>query len=85
MVALFSTLLALGLGVVIAYSSAKSISQPLHNLMVVTHQIGTAGDLNHEIDFKRDDEIGELGRTFYTTVNYLKEMATLSEEIAGEI
>ncbi len=82
-VALFSTLLALGLGVVIAYSSAKSISQPLHNLMVVTHQIGTAGDLNHEIDFKRDDEIGELGRSFSTTVNYLKEMATLSEEIAG--
>jgi methyl-accepting chemotaxis protein len=82
-IALVSTLLALALGIAIAYSSAKSISEPLRNLMQVAHQIGTAGDLNHQIDFKRNDEIGELSRSFSTTVNYLKEMATLSEEIAG--
>ena len=82
-IALVSTLLALALGIAIAYSSAKSISHPLHNLMQIAHQIGTAGDLNHAIDFKRNDEIGELGRSFSTTVNYLKEMATVSEEIAG--
>ncbi len=82
-IALVSTLLSLALGLIIAYTSAKSISEPLHNMMQVAHKIGTAGDLNHEIDFKRNDEIGELGRSFSTTVNYLKEMATLSEEIAG--
>jgi methyl-accepting chemotaxis protein len=82
-IALVSTLLALVLGVAIAYTSAKSISEPLHKLMQVSHQIGTAGDLNHDIDFKRNDEIGELGRSFSTTVNYLKEMAKVSEEIAG--
>ncbi len=82
-VALFSTILALALGVAIAYTSAKSISQPLHELMQVAHQIGTAGDLNHEIDSKRNDEVGQLAGSFSTTVNYLKEMATLSEEIAG--
>jgi methyl-accepting chemotaxis protein len=82
-IALVSTLLSLVLGIAIAYSSAKSISHPLNDLMQVAHKIGTFGDLNHDIDFKRNDEIGELGRSFSTTVNYLKEMAGVSEEIAG--
>ena len=43
--------------------------------MKVTKQIGTAGDLDHEIDIKREDEIGELGRTFNGMVGYLREMA----------
>jgi len=81
--ALLSTLLALGLGVVIAYTTAKSITEPLNNLMKVTRQIGEAGDLDHEIDIKRTDEIGELARTFAKMVVYLKEMAALSEAIAG--
>src|SRR5208282_2898418 len=47
MVALLSTLGALGLGVVIAYRSAKAITEPLSKLMNVAQQIGTAGDLDH--------------------------------------
>ena len=82
-VALLSTLLALVLGGAIAYSTANSITEPLANLMKVTRQIGEAGDLDHEIDIKRDDEIGELSRTFGKMVVYLKEMAALSEAIAG--
>ncbi|HTF44689.1 MAG TPA: hypothetical protein VK641_12355, partial [Terriglobales bacterium] len=49
-VALLSTLGALSLGVVIAYRSAKSITEPLNKLMNVAQQIGTAGDLDHAID-----------------------------------
>ncbi|MGA7379806.1 MAG: methyl-accepting chemotaxis protein [Terriglobales bacterium] len=82
-IALFSTLLALALGTAIAYSTAKSITEPLRNLMKVARQIGNAGDLDHEIDLRRRDEIGELSRSFATMVTYLKEMATLSEAIAG--
>jgi len=82
-VALFSTLLALGLGVVITLSTAKSISAPLNDLMKVARQIGNAGDLDHEIDTQRKDEIGELARTFAAMVAYLKEMAAVSEAIAG--
>jgi methyl-accepting chemotaxis protein len=82
-VALFSTLLALGLGVVITLSTAKSISAPLNDLMKVATQIGNAGDLDHEVDTKRKDEIGELARTFAAMVAYLKEMAAVSEAIAG--
>src|SRR2546421_10544200 len=83
LVALTSTLIALALGVVIAYSTSKSITEPLRNLMKVAQQIGNAGDLDHVIDTRRRDEIGELARTFSKMVTYLKEMATVSEAIAG--
>ncbi len=82
-IALISTLLALGLGVAIAYTTSKSITGPLNNLMKVAQQIGNAGDLDHQIDIKREDEIGELARTFASMVAYLKEMASVSEAIAG--
>src|ERR1700678_682565 len=79
----FSTLLALGLGVMIAFTTAKSITDPLTKLMVVSRQIGDTGDLEHNIDVNRPDEIGELARSFSKMVNYLKEMAAVSESIAG--
>jgi methyl-accepting chemotaxis protein len=82
-IALLSTLLAVGLGVIIAYRTADSITEPLANLMTVAQQIGNAGDLEHNIDVKRQDEIGELARTFSNMVIYLKEMAAVSEAIAG--
>jgi methyl-accepting chemotaxis protein len=83
LIASFSTLGALVLGVFIAYRSAKSITEPLKKLMNVAQQIGTAGDLDHAIEIKGDDEIGELARTFTGMVSYLKEMAAVSEAIAG--
>jgi methyl-accepting chemotaxis protein len=83
LIALFSTLLALALGIAIAYSTANSITDPLRNLMKVARQIGNAGDLDHEIDVTRRDEIGELSRSFAAMVTYLKEMAAVSEAIAG--
>jgi methyl-accepting chemotaxis protein len=83
LMALFSTLVALTLGVFIAFSTAKSITQPLNDLMKVAKQIGSEGDLEHEIDVKRNDEIGDLARTFGNMVIYLKEMAAVSEAIAG--
>ena len=82
-VALLSTLLALGLGIVIAYTTAKSITGALGSLINVAEQIGNAGDLDHEIAIQRNDEIGQLARTFSNMVIYLKEMAAVSESIAG--
>ena len=83
MASIVSTLFALGLGVVVAYTTAKSITEPLTNLMIVSRQIGDTGDLEHSIDVQRDDEIGELARGFAKMVIYLKEMAGVSEAIAG--
>ena len=82
-VSAISTLLALTLGAVIAFRTAKSITEPLTNLMNVARAIGNTGDLEHNIDLGRDDEIGELARTFHKMVTYLKEMAGVSEAIAG--
>jgi methyl-accepting chemotaxis protein len=83
MAAIVSTLVALGLGVVVSFTTAKSITEPLTNLMTVSRQIGDTGDLEHSIDVNRQDEIGELARTFAKMVSYLKEMAGVSESIAG--
>jgi len=82
-IALLSTLVALALGIAIAFSTAKSITEPLKNLMTIARQIGDAGDLDHEIDIHRNDEIGELARSFGNMVIYLREMAAVSEAIAG--
>ncbi len=82
-IALLSTIVALALGGIIAFRTAKSITKPLSSLMQVAKQIGEAGDLDHQIDMQRDDEIGQLGRTFSGMVTYLKEMAAVSEAIAG--
>ena len=81
--ALISTLIALGLGIVIAYRTSKAISESLTSLIHVAQQIGDSGDLNHTIDVQGKDEIGQLARTFDAMVKYLKEMATVSEAIAG--
>ena len=81
-VASISTVLALVLGILIAYRTAQAITGPLRNLMSVARGIGNTGDLEHSIDLDRDDEIGELARTFAKMVTYLKEMAGVSESIA---
>ncbi|MFZ0797070.1 MAG: methyl-accepting chemotaxis protein [Terriglobales bacterium] len=81
--AVLSSLAALGLGVVIAYRTATGITGPLGRLMNVAGQIGQSGDLDHTIDIHGKDEIGQLARTFDSMVKYLKEMAAVSEAIAG--
>jgi methyl-accepting chemotaxis protein len=82
-ISLISTLVAVIAGAIIAYRTAKSITEPLTTLMNVARAIGNTGDLEHSIDLGRDDEIGELARTFHKMVTYLKEMAGVSEAIAG--
>jgi methyl-accepting chemotaxis protein len=82
-IALVSTILALVLGVAIAFRTARGITGPLTSLMTIARQIGNSGDLQHNIDVSREDEIGELARTFAKMVSYLKEMAGVSESIAG--
>jgi methyl-accepting chemotaxis protein len=71
--AVLSTLMALALGMVIAYRTAIGITGPLTRLIHVADQIGQSGDLEHNIDVHGKDEM----------VKYLKEMAAVSEAIAG--
>jgi len=82
-VSILGTLLALICGAGVAVFTARSITHPLSHLMAVARQIGESGDLNQSVDISRNDEIGELARTFERMVTYLKEMAAVSEAIAG--
>jgi methyl-accepting chemotaxis protein len=79
----FSSLIALAVGIVIAYRTATGITGPLGRLIHVADQIGRSGDLEHNIDVRGQDEVGQLARTFDSMVKYLKEMAAVSEAIAG--
>jgi methyl-accepting chemotaxis protein len=77
------TIFAVGAGTFIAIKIPQSITEPLAHLISVAREIGNSGDLNQTVDISRGDEIGELAQTFNNMVGYLKEMATVSEAIAG--
>jgi methyl-accepting chemotaxis protein len=80
------TILAILLGIGIAYQTALSITQPLNHLIDVAHEIGSAGDLDQKIDIHRDDEVGKLAENFRSMVDHLKRMAGVSAAVAeGEL
>src|SRR5579871_4234091 len=76
------TLAAILFGGLVAFKTAKSISEPLNHLITVAREIGDSGDLDQNIDIHRNDEIGALATTFNNMVAYLKEMAGVSMAVA---
>jgi methyl-accepting chemotaxis protein len=76
------TLVAIALGSLGAYRTAKSITEPLQHLITVAREIGDSGDLDQNIDIHRNDEVGALATTFNNMVAYLKEMAAVSMAVA---
>jgi methyl-accepting chemotaxis protein len=76
------TLVALALGAVFAFLTARNITEPLQHLITVAREIGDSGDLDQNIDIHRNDEIGALATTFNNMVAYLKEMAAVSMAVA---
>ena len=85
-VATVGTLLAVLLGGLIAFNTAKSIQDPLHYFIDVARRIGETGDLDQTIDMNRTDEVGLLAINFNKMIVHLKEMASVSAAIAeGEL
>ena len=76
-------LFALVVGARIAWKSANSITKPLHQLTSVSSMIANSGDLDQKVEIYSNDEIGELAATFNNMVQYLREMAGISQAIAG--
>src|SRR5580700_9809321 len=76
------TLIAVLVGLCVAFYTAKSITEPLTHLITVAREIGDSGDLDQNIDIHRNDEIGALATTFNNMVAYLKEMAGVSAAVA---
>jgi methyl-accepting chemotaxis protein len=73
----------LALGGVIAWRVAESITGPLNQLITVAGQIAETGDLDSEVKISGKDEVGRLASAFHKMVLYLREMAGVSESIAG--
>ena len=69
-------------GRIIAFSTAKSIKEPLYHLIDVAHRIGETGDLEQSIDIHRNDEVGILAENFNKMIVHLKDMAAVSAAIA---
>jgi len=61
----------------------RTITDPLNELIGVARAISDSGDLEHQIDVDREDELGDLARSFNNMIGYLSEMAAFSEGIAG--
>jgi methyl-accepting chemotaxis protein len=78
-VMIFSWLTAL----LVVTRMGRTITDPLNELISVARAISDSGDLEHQIDADRKDELGDLARSFNNMIGYLKEMATVSEGIAG--
>ena len=80
------TLIAVVLGGLIAFYTAKSIKDPLYHLIEVAQRISNTGDLDQTIDIHRSDELGALAENFNQMVVHLKGMASVSAAIAeGEL
>jgi methyl-accepting chemotaxis protein len=82
-ISIIFTIVAVAFAVMIAIKTTQAITRPLNSLMTVAGEIGNSGDLDQRVDIDSSDEIGELAKTFNNMVAYMKEMATVSEAIAG--
>ena len=76
------TLVAILLGGCIAFFTAKTIREPVNQLIEVAQRIGETGDLDQSIDIHRADEVGILANNFNKMIVHLKEMANVSAAIA---
>ena len=76
------TLLAILMGMLIAFKTAQTIKQPLYHLIEVAQRIGETGDLEQSIDISRTDEVGLLAQNFNKMIVHLKDMAAVSAAIA---
>jgi methyl-accepting chemotaxis protein len=75
-------LIAILMGIGIAYYTSQSITVPLGHLIKVAREIGDTGNLDQTIDIHRDDEVGQLADNFNNMIVHLKSMAALSASIA---
>jgi methyl-accepting chemotaxis protein len=67
------TIFAIIMGLGIAYYSAKSITQPLKQTVIILKDIAQGeGDLTRRVDETRNDELGELGKWFNTFVGKIE-------------
>ncbi len=68
---------AIGLAVLMALLLARSIVEPIRQMKEAAQGIA-GGELDRAIDIRRDDEIGEMARSFGQMIAYLHEVAGIA-------
>jgi len=75
-------LIAILMGIGIAYYTSRSITIPMEHLIKVAREIGDTGNMDQTIDIHREDEVGQLADNFNKMIAHLKGMAAVSASIA---
>ena len=73
---------AILLGMFIAFSIARGISNPVSSMAQIAQQIAV-GDIDHTIDLHSKDEVGMLAGAFRQLISYMKDLAGAAERIAA--
>ncbi|MFH1453813.1 MAG: methyl-accepting chemotaxis protein [Armatimonadota bacterium] len=76
-------LLILACGVLTAYIIINAITKPINLLIKTTNQIVQTGDLDQEIAFKAEDEMGALANSFRSTMDWMKDMSAIALKMAA--
>ena len=72
------------LAILVAFTVAKSISEPIQILQKGTAEIGR-GNLDHKVGTDAKDEIGQLGRAFDQMTEKLKTITASRDELDREV
>ena len=78
------TLAILMIGTLISIILGNRISRPMENLLNATRSVAT-GSLDFHIDIEREDDIGELGRSFNNMIDELRSSKRKIEEFTDEL
>lgn len=71
---LIMSLLALIIAAIASYLSIRSVIKPMREMAEVGRRFAI-GDINQQIDYKSEDEMGALADSFRETFSYIKEFA----------
>lgn len=79
---LLASALSITLAIIVGYAISRNVSQPLHHLTTITHQM-TAGDLSARANLQRDDELGSLATAFNAMASQIEStMITLNHFVS---
>ncbi len=77
---LFAVIFVFGIGILLTVYLAKSYTKPIEEVVRVAQSVA-AGNLNHELNADRKDEIGKLAQSFNFMVARLREQRDLEEKL----
>lgn len=77
---LFAVIFVFGIGMLLTVYLAKSYTKPIEEVVRVAQSVA-AGNLNHELNADRKDEIGKLAQSFNFMVARLREQRDLEEKL----